>query len=164
MNKEGETKMDYIDKGAIIDESGIYRYLLWRTWDKSKERVTFIMLNPSTADHNIDDATIRRCVGFAQSWGFGGIEVVNLFAYRATHPEVLKMCNDPIGPENDEYISISATRSGKVVAAWGTNGNFRNRNKAVLKSLGEVYCIDVSKDGHPKHPLYLKSELQLKLL
>ena len=161
---KGGIAVDYFRKGAILDETGTYRYLLWRTWDKSKSRVTFIMLNPSTADANIDDATIRRCVGFADSWGYGSIEVVNLFAYRATHPEVLKGCDDPIGPENDDYISISAARSRLIIAAWGANGNFKNRDKAVIESLGSVHCIDISKEGHPKHPLYLKADLKPRLL
>lgn len=156
--------MDYFRKGAIIDETNMYRYLLWRSWDASRPMVTFIMLNPSTADGMDDDATIRRCVGFADSWGYGSIEVVNLFAYRATHPEVLKGCDDPIGPENDDYIEISAARSKMVIAAWGTNGNLLNRNKAVCKLLDTVHCIDISKEGHPKHPLYLKSDLKPKLL
>jgi hypothetical protein len=160
----GGVSVEYIDKGAVLDETGVYRYLLWRIWDKSKPRVTFIMLNPSTADANIDDATIRRCVGFADTWGYGGMEVVNLFAYRATHPEVLKLCDDPIGPENDDYIFISSARSMMIIAAWGTNGGFKNRDKAVLELIRNVYCIDVSKEGHPKHPLYLKSDLKPKLL
>jgi hypothetical protein len=156
--------MNYLDKGAIIDETGTYRYLLWRIWDKSKSRVTFIMLNPSTADANIDDATIRRCVGFADSWGYGGMEVVNLFAYRATYPEALKICDDPIGPENDDYIGISAARSKMIIAAWGVNGGYLKRNEAVCKLLDTVHCIDITKDGHPKHPLYLKSDLKPRLL
>jgi hypothetical protein len=156
--------VNYLDKGAIIDESGQYRYLLWRVWNKSKPRVTFIMLNPSTADANEDDATIRRCVGFAKSWGYGGMEVVNLFAYRTTYPEYLKCVEDPIGPENDDYIGISAARSDIVIAAWGVNGGHLKRNEAVCKMLKTVYCIDTTKDGHPKHPLYLKSDLRPKVL
>jgi hypothetical protein len=163
-NYEGGRAVNYLDKGAIIDETGAYRYLLWRIWDKSKFRVTFIMLNPSTADANIDDATIRRCVGFADSWGYGGMEVVNLFAYRTTDPYLLKIYDDPVGPENDDYIGISAARSKLMIAAWGTNGSFKGRDKAVIKSLGEVYCIDITKGGHPKHPLYLKAELKPKIL
>jgi hypothetical protein len=161
---KGGRTMDYIDKGAILDETGTYRYLLWRSWDASKPMVTFIMLNPSTADANIDDATIRRCVGFADSWGYGSIEVVNLFAYRTTYPGYLKCIDDPIGPENDDYISISTARSKLVIAAWGTSGHFKNRDDAVMKSLGSIHCIDVSKAGYPKHPLYLKADLKPKLL
>jgi hypothetical protein len=115
------------------------------------------MLNPSTADENIDDPTIRRCIGFAKSWNCGSLEVVNLFAYRATNPDELKRCTDPIGPENDVHILRALERSGKVIMAWGTKGDLLNRNRFVTEILRPFgpHCLAASKEGHPKHPLYI---------
>ncbi|HBI04838.1 MAG TPA: hypothetical protein DDY49_12510, partial [Paenibacillaceae bacterium] len=90
--------------GAIVDETGNYRYSLWRSWDERKPKVTFIMLNPSTADETYDDLTITRCINFAKRWGFGTLEVVNLFAYRAPDFGEIMEVNDPVGVKNDEYI------------------------------------------------------------
>lgn len=149
-------------KGAIIDETGKYRYQLWRIWDESKQIVVFIMLNPSTADADEDDPTIRRCIGFAKSWGYGGIKVVNLFAYRATNPKELTKVIDPVGIENNKYIAITIEEAGIVVAAWGTKGNYLSR-QSHLRELGllpDLHYLGLTKDGHPKHPLYLKADLK----
>lgn len=94
-----------MDKGAIISGCGKYRYSLWRTWDKKLPKVMFIMLNPSTADAYEDDPTIRRCINFAKSWGYGGIVVGNLFAYRATNPKKLILIDDPSGSANHHYLT-----------------------------------------------------------
>jgi hypothetical protein len=151
-------------KGAIIDESKKYRYSLWRIYDETKPKVTFIMLNGSTADADNDDQTLRRCIQFAKDWGFGSLEVVNLFGYRTTFPKELKKAEDPAGPENDNYILKAIINSKMVVVAWGSNGGFKKQNKHVLDLLKNnfirPYCIGISKDGHPKHPLYLKSDLK----
>ena len=100
-------------QGAAIDPTGLYRYSLWREWDANAPRVAFVMLNPSRADANTDDPTLRRCLGFARSWGCGSIEVVNLFAYRASRPDILRVVLDPVGPENDRYLqeAVGASRS-----------------------------------------------------
>ncbi|MBY9079534.1 DUF1643 domain-containing protein [Paenibacillus sp. HN-1] len=152
-----------MNKGAIIDETGSYRYLLWRTWDENLPKVLFIMLNPSTADENEDDPTICRCIGFAKKWGYGSLEVVNLFAYRATDPDELKVCNDPVGPENDVHIIEAIKRTGLVVAAWGVKGRLNRRDKSIMKLLSPVSlnCLAVTKEGHPRHPLYVKSDRNL---
>src|SRR4028119_2392792 len=91
-------------RGAIFDPTRTYRYALWRTWDAARPPVAFVLLNPSTADARRDDPTIRRCANFARTWGFGGLEVVNLFAFRATHPTDLKCAADPVGPQNDVHL------------------------------------------------------------
>ncbi|WP_168123973.1 DUF1643 domain-containing protein [Paenibacillus sp. HB172176] len=153
-------------KDAVIDSTGKYRYSLVRHWDSQKPKALFIMLNPSTADADIDDPTIRRCIGFAKSWGCGALEVVNLFAYRATNPDELRMCDDPIGRENDMHIRRAALRADKIILAWGTKGGLLGRNGKVmelLQSFAWVYCLDRSKDGHPKHPLYIPANCELKL-
>lgn len=155
-------------KGAIIDSTGQYRYSLWRIWDTEKPKVTFIMLNGSTADAENDDPTLRRCIQYAKGWGFGSLEVVNLFAYRTTLPKELKRALYPVGPENDKHIVKAIKDAGMIVVAWGTNGAFMNQDKYVLQMLKrcgvELYYIDISKDGIPKHPLYLKGNLKPKKL
>lgn len=89
-----------MEKTAIISEDEKYRYQLSRCWDETKPRILFIMLNPSTADANIDDPTIRRVISFAKSWGYGGVYVGNLFAFRSTDPKGLKQIADPVGENN----------------------------------------------------------------
>lgn len=145
-------------KSAYISSDGKYRYVLRREWGFDvKNHVAFVMLNPSTADARIDDPTIRRCIGFAQSWGYDGLSVVNLFAYRATNPKNLMRAADPIGPDNDEWIRDITLRSKITVAAWGTKGNFLGRDQSCGKFLPFLYCLELTKDGFPKHPLYVKS-------
>lgn len=154
-------KTEDLEKGAILDQTETYRYLLWRTWNPGLPKVLFVMLNPSTADANIDDPTIRRCVGFAKQWGYGSLEVVNLFAFRATNPDELKQCVDPIGPDNNIHIWRAAMQAEQIILAWGTKGSLLNRDKLVLEILYSfrTYCLDVSKEGHPKHPLYIKGDV-----
>lgn len=82
---------------AGLSPCGLYRFWLTRCWAPAKPCALFIMLNPSTADHEQDDATIRKCIGFARRWGMGSIRVANLFAYRATKPDDLKRADNPIG-------------------------------------------------------------------
>ena len=157
-----------MDKGAIISDNKKYRYLLWRRWDKSKPMVTFMMLNPSTADASQDDPTIRRCVGFAKSWGYGGMYVCNLFAYRATNPKELLTADDPFGDENGWHIALAFQVSEKVVCAWGNrpilNKLMKGQQELDLIQIAEdkLYYIELSKDGTPKHPLYLKKNLEPK--
>ncbi len=100
----------YSRTGADFDGTGAYRYSLWREWDSRRPIVAFVMLNPSTADAAKDDPTIRRCASFARSWGYGSLEVVNLFAYRASEPKRLRQTPDPIGPANDDYLVDAADR------------------------------------------------------
>jgi len=122
----------------------------------------FVGLNPSTADANKDDPTIRRCRQFAKDWGFGGMYMVNLFAFRATAPTEMKTADDPIGKENNKYIRICAEICEEVVFAWGNHGSFMERDKEVIEILPNAKCIEKSKDGNPKHPLYLRKTLKLQ--
>jgi len=155
-----------MEKGAHISDCGSYRYNLYRCWDRSKPFMTFVMLNPSTADANEDDPTIRRCMGFAEREECGGIEVVNLFAYRATDPKQMKSVIDPIGPMNNDYLSAAALDDNKyIVCAWGAHGSYRGRDKEVLKLLdigSMIRHLGLTKAGQPKHPLYLKSDTPLQ--
>ena len=152
------------EKSAVID--GVYRYSLIRQWDEFV-RVVFVMLNPSTADAKKDDPTIRRCILFAQKWGYGGIEVVNLFAYRTTNPKELERVPDPIGRDNDFYIRQAVNRCGLVVAAWGANPIAIHRAMPVVGLIkteaGELLrCLGKTKSGAPRHPLYVPAEQKLE--
>lgn len=125
-------------------------------------RLAWVLLNPSTADAQQDDPTIRRCVGFAQRWGYSGIHVVNLFALRSTDPSQLLLAPDPIGPDNDRYILEAAQSCDKVILGWGNHGSLFGRDVAVVKLLQGAnispYALGVTKSNAPKHPLYIKSD------
>jgi len=137
-----------------------YRYALWRTWDEARPHVLFIGLNPSTADETQDDPTIRRCMGYARDWGYGGVCVANLFAWRATLPSDLKRAEDPIGPDNDEWLERLAGEAEGVVAAWGNDGAHLGRSTAVKGMLHEPLCLKLNRSGEPAHPLYLMAGLR----
>lgn len=125
---------------------------------------TFVMLNPSTADADQDDPTIRRCIAFARAWGCGSLRVVNLYAWRATKPAELWTAADPVGPENDEYLEGAArfavTFRFPLIAAWGANAR-PDRIDAVRKLPGmeRLEVLALTRGGHPRHPLYLRGDL-----
>lgn len=147
-----------IHRDAIISVDSLYRYTLWRWFDLTNARyVLFCGLNPSTADAIQDDPTIRRCVDFGKRWGFGGICMVNLFAYRSTEPSVLQEVSDPVGPDNDYWIRELTRGAGLRIAAWGTPGSYLGRDRTVIPILGEVHCLGLTKNGSPRHPLYMPS-------
>lgn len=129
-------------------------------------KVTFVMLNPSTADAVADDPTIRRCIGFAQAWGFGALEVVNLYAYRATRPAELFAADDPVGPRNNRFVRAAARSAALVVAAWGVYGRRHGRDAAVLATLrriGPVHCLGMTLGGQPRHPLFVRRTMIAEL-
>ena len=120
-----------------------------------------IGLNPSTADAKRDDPTIRRCMGFARDWGFGGVWVLNLFAFRATYPADLKVADDPVGPRNDRWLRRVARQCDRIVACWGNDGGFMDRSAGVREMLGDrLQAIRVNGSGEPAHPLYLPRALE----
>ena len=152
-----------MEKNAVIDPTGLYRYSLSREWDADGSRIVFVMLNPSRADGNIDDPTIRRCLGFAQTWGYGSLEVVNLFAYRTSHPNVLRHVTDPVGPDNDLYLKEAVDLAHMIILAWGNGGSLEKRSQKVIKYLNNrknIYCLGITKTGQPLHPLYVKKYTQ----
>jgi hypothetical protein len=152
----------YVDRGAKFDRTRRYRYRLWRTWATDKPRLLFVMLNPSTADAEKLDPTVRRCVGFAERWGYGSLEVANLFAFRSTDPSELYRAEDPIGPENDRHIKDAVRASRSVIAAWGQHGRLRGRDEEVVElvtDLADLHCLRRTKHGLPWHPLYLPGSL-----
>ncbi len=120
--------------------------------------LNIIGLNPSTADAVANDPTIRRCIGFARDNGFGSLIVTNLFAYRATAPKDLFQAKDPIGPDNDHWLSTSAQHADQVLFAWGNHGKDGDRDHEVLALISEGYCLGLTKLGAPRHPLYVRKE------
>lgn len=160
-----------MNKSAFISACGRFRYTLSRTWDRTKPVLVFCMLNPSTADSLEDDRTIGRCISFATAHGYGGIVVVNLFAFRTKSPEVLAENGWLVGPDNDTHI-FEQCFNRTVVAAWGAHARTqrpaRIRADQVLKMLrahaSEVMALEVMPDGIPKHPLYLRNDCELRPL
>ena len=142
-----------MEKKANISKDKIYRYTLSRTWDSTKPTVLFIGLNPSIADENIDDPTITRCINFARDWGYGTLLMANLFAFRSTYPKEIYLIDDPIGKDNDHYLLECVTQSDLIVACWGNNGTYMNREKVITELVPNLYCLQKNKNGTPHHPL-----------
>jgi hypothetical protein len=143
-----------------------YRYLLTRRWDVLRPPLPVVMMNPSTAGAFTADPTITRCAGFARRDKYGGLEVANLYAYRATHPDDLYNADDPIGPDNDTTLADLAGLSPVIVVAWGAlAGQIGDRAREVTRILtrngAELRCLGVTKDGHPRHPLYVRGDTPL---
>ena len=144
---------------AVYSPCEGYRYALTRVWDAEGARVLFVMLNPSTATEAQNDPTVERCERRARALGFGAFRVCNIFAFRATDPKVMRAAADPVGPENDTAIIEGAAWADRIVCAWGTHGAHRDRGPGVeslLRATGrELFHLGLSRDGHPKHPLYI---------
>lgn len=151
---------------AEMSPDGLYRYVLRRRW-ASARILMMILLNASTADAVQNDPTVRRCIYFALNYGFGGLDLFNLFALRATDPKVMLRAEDPIGLLNDSYIADAAQEHAMVCLAWGNHGCHRNRDRAVLDILSRasprpsLWCFGKTKGGHPKHPLYLPKSTKM---
>jgi hypothetical protein len=143
-----------MNRWATISDCRTYRYLLGRRWDAGPI-VGWVMLNPSTADGQVDDPTIRRVIGFSKAFGARACVVGNLYALRATNPDELRKHPDPIGPDNDHYLDeLFADPPFGVVAAWGARPEADAQ--AVASMLGrDLMCLGTTKDGHPRHPLYV---------
>ncbi len=158
-------KLSTIKRSAKLSDCGHYRYTLRRAWhlnraDKSTT-ITFIGLNPSTADASIDDPTLRRCMSFSDKWGYKTLYMVNLFGYRATDPKKLYTCIDPVGIDNDKYIKAAIRKSSMVIACWGEHGNLLSRDKAVNTRYSEkLHSLRINKSGQPAHPLYLSATVK----
>lgn len=150
---------EVMERGAYISSCGIYRYSLWRQWAQGP-KVMFVGLNPSTADATLDDPTIRRCVGFAKAWGYAGLLMTNLFAWRATKPSDMLAAYRPVGPDNDRILQTSHSEAALTVAAWGAHGSHGGRDASVKAMLPNLHYLRMTKGGHPGHPLYLPSSLR----
>lgn len=154
-------------KDALISPCGLYRYWLKRHWEDDLVGLPVIMLNPSTADAEIDDPTIKRCMEFARREGYGGITVLNVFALRATNPEELKKVNDPNGPDNNDWLKrmmgFHELGGSKIIlVAWGANKFAEPRAAQIIdmakREGAQLVCLGTSKNGAPKHPLYIKGD------
>ena len=154
--------MQIIKKSAVFSPCRNYRYSLTRAWKLSQKPALFIGLNPSTADENNDDPTIRRCMHYAYEWGFGGLIMLNLFAFRATLPSDLRKSKFPVGQENNQFIVDSQHEAGIVLVAWGNNGNLLNRDQAVLQLISNPMCLNINNSGQPAHPLYQRKDISPK--
>lgn len=152
--------------GAFLSPCNRYRYRLWRIWNNGKPSLGWIMLNPSTADANLNDATIKRCMAFARDLGYGGIEVANLYGWRATKPYDLKSALDPIGPQNPGHLIDVVRASRIVICAWGQHDRKLFdlgpgwRERLTENFPGKAHALRVNSDGTPAHPLYLPGELK----
>jgi hypothetical protein len=143
----------------------LYRYYLFRAWDKSKPFFAFIGMNPSKADERFDDPTVRRCINFARREGAGRFVMLNVYGFRSTDPLAIREVSDPNGPENDHWIQSYVKEADFVIAAWGRNVTQRGEEVLkMIKGLNTVHCLGINLDGSPKHPLYLKSNTSLKKL
>ena len=143
---------------ALLSPCRRYRLALWRRWE-SGAQILFIMLNPSTADEATDDPTIRRCLGFARTWGFGSLAVGNLFAYRTTSPAGLYASIHPVGSDNDRWLDRMHQKSSLTVAAWGDHGRLLGRSSAVSSKLTGLHILGLTALGEPRHPLYVRSDV-----
>lgn len=155
-------------KGAVFSERGVYRYGLWRSWGDGP-LVLFVLLNPSTADSEADDPTVRKCTRFVKRWSpaWGGLCIVNLFAYRSSDPSILQALVDPVGgPETDAIISICAASAELRIAAWGARPFVQKQAELVIHRLrehGPLHCLWLTGKGAPQHPLYLPSDMEPKI-
>jgi hypothetical protein len=155
---------DHTRSVAEYSDCETYRYSLTRVWDGGGRRAVFIMLNPSTATEVQNDPTVERCERRARALGFGAFRVLNIFAYRATDPRDMRAALDPVGPDNDAAITQSLPWADQIICAWGTHGAHLGRGaqvKALLRRYdAPLYHLGLSKDGHPKHPLYIAYHVQ----
>lgn len=151
-----------LESEATFSPDGLYRYRLARYFnDKGIDgkMLLFIMLNPSTADAVENDPTVTRCINYAKEWGFDGLIVGNVYAYRSTDPKGMKAVPDPVGPENEAYLCDIHTEASMTVCAWGRHGISREyRIKELLD--GDLWALKLTHDGHPQHPLYQKANLE----
>jgi hypothetical protein len=156
--------------GAIFSDCEQYRYRLWREWDTRLPTICFLMLNPSTADEQVNDPTIARCESRAVAMGCGRLDVVNLFPWRSTDPDQLLIWIDPLGPARkaDGAIMDAIERSSTVVCAWGSHRAATERAADVLRMIritgyhGRLFHLGLNQDGSPKHPLYIAKSIKPK--
>ncbi len=157
----------FLERDAVISDCGRYRYLLRRTWDPAKPRALVIMLNPSTADAEIDDPTIRSLIRLLRGHGYGSFEVVNVFGLRATDPTELSKAGDPVGPRNQAIVEGALGRCDVAICAWGAHPMAREASIEIRNAIRSwrpaIYCFGKTKDGAPKHPLYIKSGTPLQV-
>lgn len=158
----------FLDTGAEFSPCGRYRGLLWRRWSDAPP-LAVILLNPSTATATVSDPTVTRCTMRAQQMGCGGLRVGNIFTLRSTDPAALKQCDDPVGPDADEYLAKVCDGAAMVLCGWGIHGTIKGRSQPRCKEVSELlsgelghdlYALKLTDDGQPGHPLYLSYGLK----
>jgi hypothetical protein len=171
-----DTGSKHIHRSAEISECGRYRWWLrrsWQLWDnglhvQGKGTCCFGMLNPSDADGTIDDPTVRRCVNFARSWGYDAMTVRNLFPFRSPDPKSLLTAHEPTGGHRGDIELLASCTADLLVVAWGAGVPF-GRDRAALAMFADhfpdkpLYCLGKTKQGHPRHPLYVRADKELEL-
>ena len=169
-----EVKLEEVDgmqKGAIFSICRKYRFSLYRVWNQNRPPLNAIGLNPSTATETTDDPTVRRLMGFARDWGYGGLVLSNIFSYRSTKPSVLKTVEDPVHNELNFRPYRFFVGTGPVLLAWGAGGGYLSRGKAVINMMHDdsyarqfydPFCLGITKFGHPKHALYLPKTAKME--
>lgn len=151
---------------CVFDATRRYRYRWEQRWGDGPMAL-FVMLNPSTADEDKADPTVRRCIAFAKREGCGGLIVCNLYAYRSTDPAALRLVEDPRGPDNEQHIRQAAKEAAVRIVAWGSNhlgGAWPHRVKGILAEAGAVHALRLTKHGDPGHPLYVPGATPLMVL
>lgn len=155
---------------ADISDDQAYRWSLWRTWPAGESTVLFVCCNPSTADGTEDDPTVRRCVAYAQAWGYRAVAIGNLYAFRTSKPRDLRAVPEPVGPLNDQALAAMVLDATIVVCAWGADPGIAGYTERVAEvtALLNTYarglqCLGRTKDGWPRHPLYMPANAQLEV-
>ncbi len=147
-----------METGAIFSPMRHHRYVLWRIWDESLPKIMFIGLNPSTANETEPDNTIRRVISFAKNWGYGGVYMLNLFSIVSSDPKILLGQDSPIGPDYDMHLNKYAALSKDILFAWGSFKEAKERAAEISARFPAAVCLGFTKDGSPKHPLYISSK------
>jgi hypothetical protein len=146
--------------GATFSTDRRHRLTLWRIWDDKKPKVMFIGLNPSRADENVNDPTMRSIMRIAKRNGHGGVYMTNLFTYRSTKPENIDW-DDPNIPDADNILIDTSIKCKDVVFAWGANNTY-GRDKEVERLFKRAMVVGLTKNGSPAHPLFIKGDTELK--
>ncbi len=151
---------------ATISSCGNYRYVLRRRWAEQMPAIGIVGLNPSTADAHTDDPTVTKCLKLARFWGYGGIILVNLFAWRSTDKNEIRRVADPVGPDNDSTIRDTLATVDDILVAWGNDGVYLGRSGVVRTILARfqkrIFCIKENNTGEPVHPLYQSDRSRLR--
>lgn len=163
-----------LQTAGSIDDRGVcfsppnsrkYRYLLWRGWDPTLPRMAAVLLNPSIADADRDDPTLRRVVSYAMAWNYGAVDIVNVFAGVATKPKDLRDMDDPVGPLNDMHVQGICNAAKFVLCGWGEElEHYPDDASRILRTLRpyfvKCHALALTKNGSPKHPLYQRADLK----
>ena len=149
-------------RSAIISPCTRYRYWLEREWDRRKPVLSVCMLNPSSADDKREDPTLLALIHFATLWGYGGLAIVNLYAWRSPTPALMKTKPERMGPNNAlhrrEAMLMGAIHSGSMLVAWGNDGNWEGEAEQfaawATEQIGvDLVCLGTTLSGAPKHPM-----------